>query len=293
MPAGSDHGVRFVDEQNDRLRRSFDLGNNRLQPVLEFAFDAGPCLQKSHVQHAKQDVAQRRRHIPLGDFESKSLHDGGLADAGLAGEDGIVLAAAREDVDHLAYFKVAAEDRVNLPFLRAARKVDRKLVQRGSLGPGARCGSRSFRRCHARPELLVLGGTCNKRGEVFLQSLDRDVFELLGKIARQAPRVLIGQEGQQEMPGTHPVLPVVDGSERPGLFEEPGESRRKGRGAGVPRLQPVEGARQIPRHAGGVYFEVAENARQVGIRRLDQLEQQVLDFDVIMRARQTEARRSL
>ena len=176
---------------------------------------------------------------------------------------------------------------------RAARKVDRKLVQRGSLGPGARCGSRSFRRCHARPELLVLGGTCNKRGEVFLQSLDRDVFELLGKIARQAPRVLIGQEGQQEMPGTHPVLPVVDGSERPGLFEEPGESRRKGRGAGVPRLQPVEGARQIPRHAGRVYFEVAENPRQVGIRRLDQLEQQVLDFDVIMRARQTEARRSL
>jgi len=74
--------------------------------------DAGPGLEQGQVEDAHRRGAQRRRHVAGGDAQGEALDDGGLADAGLAGEDRVVLPAAGEDVDDLADLRVAAEHRV-------------------------------------------------------------------------------------------------------------------------------------------------------------------------------------
>ena len=58
---------------------------------------------------------------PRGDPQREALDHRGLADAGLAGEDRVVLPAAHQDVDDLADLLVAADDRVDLALARRAR----------------------------------------------------------------------------------------------------------------------------------------------------------------------------
>ena len=62
----------------------------------------------------KVTFLQRRRDVAGGDAQREALDDGRLADARFAGEDRVVLPAARQDVDHLADLEVAADDRVDL-----------------------------------------------------------------------------------------------------------------------------------------------------------------------------------
>ena len=57
---------------------------------------------------------QRRRHVAGDDPQREAFDDGRLADAGLAGQDRVVLPAARQDVDDLADLGIAADDRVDL-----------------------------------------------------------------------------------------------------------------------------------------------------------------------------------
>ena len=51
---------------------------------------------------------------PCGDSQGEAFDDGRLADAGLAGQDRVVLPAAGEDIDDLADLEIAAEDRIDL-----------------------------------------------------------------------------------------------------------------------------------------------------------------------------------
>ena len=90
------------------------LVDHRAQPLLEFALHRRARLHQADVEHAEPHAAQRRRHVARGDALRKSLDHGGLADAGLAGEDRIVLAPAHQHVDDLPDLLVAAEDRVHL-----------------------------------------------------------------------------------------------------------------------------------------------------------------------------------
>ena len=113
LPAGADQGVGFVDEQNDRLGRGLNFVDHAAQALLELAFHAGAGLEQAHVQRADAHVLQRRRHVARQDALHEAFDDGGLADAGFAGEDRIVLAAAHEDVHALADFLVATDDGID------------------------------------------------------------------------------------------------------------------------------------------------------------------------------------
>ena len=92
-----------------------------LEPVLELALHAGAGLQQARSSVRSVTFLQRRRHIALRDAQREALDDGRLADARLAGQDRVVLAAADQDVDDLADLGVAAEDRVDLAGLGASR----------------------------------------------------------------------------------------------------------------------------------------------------------------------------
>ena len=135
LSAGADHGVRFVDEQNDRSGRRFHFLDQSLQPVFEFALHAGAGLQQSQIERANGYVLQSRRNVALGDAQRESLDHGRLSDARFAGEDGVVLPAPRQDVDDLADFEIAAQNRVDLALAGILGQVDGVLIEVRSLVP--------------------------------------------------------------------------------------------------------------------------------------------------------------
>ncbi len=75
----------------------------------------GAGLQQAHVEAEQLDVlAAAAGTSPSTMRRASPSTSGGLADAGLADQDRVVLAAAGQDVDHLADLLVAAEHRVEL-----------------------------------------------------------------------------------------------------------------------------------------------------------------------------------
>ena len=121
--------MRFINEKDDRLGRSLYLIDDLTQTILEFTLHAGTSLQEANIQRAKRYVLQGWRHIPLGDAQRKALHHRSLAYACLASEDGVVLAAAHEDIDNLANFFVAACYGVDFAVACPRHEIHRKLLQ--------------------------------------------------------------------------------------------------------------------------------------------------------------------
>ena len=74
-------------------------------------------------------VLQALGHVAHVDAAGEALDDRGLADAGLADQDGVVLRAAREDLDDAADLLVAADDRVDLAAAGEVRQVARVALQ--------------------------------------------------------------------------------------------------------------------------------------------------------------------
>ena len=115
--AGADDRVQLVEEEDDAALAVGDLLEDGLEPVLELAAVLGAGDQRADVERDHAPVAQRvgdvARHDPLGE----ALDDGGLADAGLADQDRVVLGAPREDLDHAPDLVVAADHRVELALL--------------------------------------------------------------------------------------------------------------------------------------------------------------------------------
>ena len=64
------------------------------------------------------------RHVAGDDAQGEPLDDGRLADAGLAGQDRVVLPPPRQDVDDLPDLEIAADDRVDVALLGAVGEVD-------------------------------------------------------------------------------------------------------------------------------------------------------------------------
>ena len=69
-------------------------------------------------------------HVLADDALRQAFDDGGLADAGLADEHGVVLGAARQDLDDAADFLVAADDRIELALRGELGEVAPVLLQR-------------------------------------------------------------------------------------------------------------------------------------------------------------------
>ena len=130
--AGADHHVGLVDEGDHRLGAFLDLADDVLEAVLELALDARAGLQQPQVERDEPHAAEEGRHVALDDAQGEALDDRGFAGARLADDDRVVLAAAAEDVDHLADLGVAAEDRVDLAGLGLGGQVHGELLDGGA-----------------------------------------------------------------------------------------------------------------------------------------------------------------
>ena len=89
-----------------------------------------PACKKPDVERAQRDVFERRRNVARGDALGETLDDRRLADAGFAGENGVVLPAPHEHVDDLPDLFVAADDGIDLALARALGEVDRESRKR-------------------------------------------------------------------------------------------------------------------------------------------------------------------
>ena len=73
-----------------------------------------PGDERSDVEGQDALVQQRLRDIAADDPLREALGDGGLADAGLTDERGVVLQAAGQDLDDPLDLLLAADDRIEL-----------------------------------------------------------------------------------------------------------------------------------------------------------------------------------
>ena len=97
--ARADHGVDLVDEE-DRVRVVDELLEHGLQALLEVAAVLGAGEKRAHVEHVDGRLGEQVGHVAFDDAPRKALGDRGLADAGLAHEQRVVLAATAQRLHH-------------------------------------------------------------------------------------------------------------------------------------------------------------------------------------------------
>ena len=111
--AGTHQGVQLVDEQDD-VAPGADLLQDLLQALLEITAVAAAGHQGAQVEGVELLALERLGDVVGHDALGQALDDGGLADAGLADEDGVVLGAARQHLHDPLDLLLAPDDRVEL-----------------------------------------------------------------------------------------------------------------------------------------------------------------------------------
>ncbi len=180
--------MQLVDEENDLAGGFGDLLEHGLQAILKFAAVLGASDERGQVESNDALGLQSFRHVPGDDALRQAFDNGGLTDAGLADQDGIVLGAAREDLHDAADFDVASDDGVELAATRLFGKVA------GVLFEGAESG---FRRL--RGDAVAAADTRERLEKRFARNAQPDQ-----KLPRRVG--LAGGDGQQDMLGGNVFL---------------------------------------------------------------------------------------
>jgi hypothetical protein len=113
--ARADDGVNLVDEEDDVLLLP-QGADDRLEALLELAAVLRAREQRAHVERVDLGTLQRLGHRALVNLEREPLGNRGLADAGVADVDGVVLAPPAEDLNRARNLGLAADERVDLAF---------------------------------------------------------------------------------------------------------------------------------------------------------------------------------
>ena len=91
-----------------------ELGDDRLQPLLEIAAIARAGEQRAHVERVDHRRLEHVGHVALDDLAREALGDGGFADAGIADIERVVLRAAAQDLHRAVDLGHAADQRIDL-----------------------------------------------------------------------------------------------------------------------------------------------------------------------------------
>ena len=83
--------MELVDERDDLALGLLDLGEDGLEAFLELAAILRTRDHRREVERDEPATAQRLGHVACDDALGESFDDGGLADAGLTDQDGVVL----------------------------------------------------------------------------------------------------------------------------------------------------------------------------------------------------------
>ena len=155
--AGADGRVDLVDEE-DRHRTLGERVDHRLEPLLEIAAEARAGEQGSRVEREHFGALQHLGDVLLQQPRGQTFGERGLADAGVADEDRIVLPSPAEDLERPLQLVRAANQRIERTGsgpLGEVHRVGRQRIARGAAAALAAAGvgvtrTRSRRRCHRR-----------------------------------------------------------------------------------------------------------------------------------------------
>ncbi|MNM52088.1 hypothetical protein D3C81_631600 [compost metagenome] len=163
--AGADHGVQFVDEQDDLAFVLGQIIEHGLQPLFEFASELGAGNQRAHVQRQHALAAQAFGHFVVDDALGQAFDDGGLAHAGFADQHRVVLGTTLQHLDGAADFLVAADHRIELAAFGTRGQVDGVLLQRLALlfGVFALHGFTAAQLVDGSLDLLLVGACGTQR----------------------------------------------------------------------------------------------------------------------------------
>ena len=125
---GAHQGVQLVDEQDD-VAPGADLLQHLLQALFEIAPVARPGHQGAEVEGVELLAPQGLGHVAGHDALGQPLDDGGLADARLADEDGVVLGAPGQHLHDPLDLALAPDHRVQLALAGQLGQVAAELVQ--------------------------------------------------------------------------------------------------------------------------------------------------------------------
>ena len=132
--AGPDNRVYFVNEDHELVAVLADLVDDPAQALFEVAAIAGAGDHAGELELDDALAGQRLRDLLVDDALGDALHDGCLADSGLADQHRVVLAAAGQHLDGLLDLAVPADNGVNPAFPRHRGQVTAELVQRRRRG---------------------------------------------------------------------------------------------------------------------------------------------------------------
>ena len=129
----ADDRVEFVDEEDDILVPA-DFVHHRLDPLLELAAVFGAGNHEGEVEGDDPLLREDLRDIAGDDLLRETLRNGRLADTRLADEDGIVLAAAAENLDDAFDLLGASDDGVKLVLAGQFGEIPAECLERRRLG---------------------------------------------------------------------------------------------------------------------------------------------------------------
>ena len=157
--AGADHGMDLVDE-HDRAGIGLELLDHLLEAFLEVAAIARAGEQGAHVEREYGGVLEHVGHFAVHDAPRQTFGDRGLADAGVADEQRVVLLPAAQHLDGAVDLGFAPDQGVDLALARLLVEVDAIGFERvalllrlvAALGIGVLVGAAHGARFrHARP----------------------------------------------------------------------------------------------------------------------------------------------
>ncbi len=131
--------MQFVDEQDD-VAAGTDLLEHLLQALLEVTAVTGTGDQGAQVKRVELLVLERLGHLTLDDGLGQSLDHGGLAHAGFADQDRVVLGTPGEHLHQALDLLLPADDGVELLLAGGLGQVTAELVEHQRRGGRALTG---------------------------------------------------------------------------------------------------------------------------------------------------------
>ncbi len=272
--AGADDGVDLVDEQH-RLGILGELLQHRLQALLEIAAVLGAGEQCAHVERVDRELAEQLGDLALDDAAREAFGDRGLADAGLADQQRVVLAPTAKHLDDALELVLAADQRIDLARLRQVVQVEGVGVERagGLLLVAVFLGRFGL----LRLLLLLLGDAVRD----VVDNIEAGHAALVEEIDRV--RFLLAEDGDQHV-GAGDFLLAGGLDVQDGALDDALESLRGLRvGVGVRRQAGRVLVDEVGEHAAQLVEVDAAGLEDFGGRRIvEHREQQVLDGDELM-----------
>ena len=142
---GPHHRVHLVDEE-DGLGPLLEGVEHRLEALLEVAAVARARQQRARVQREHFRALEDLGRVGLEQAQRQPLHQRGLAHAGVAHEDRVVLAPAGQDLEGALQLRQAADEGVELALPPALGQVDAVGAQRVARGGRALLAGAAWRR---------------------------------------------------------------------------------------------------------------------------------------------------